>query len=233
VNLRRSAGRPLVIGHRGAAAVAPENTLAALAAGIAAGADLVEFDVGADLMLAHSASEAPDEPATLAEALELIRASGAGAHVDLKARGIETRVAAALRQHGLAERSVVSAVWTQAIRASRAAEPGLSGAITYPHDRHGVSSFRWPQVLVAAGAGSLRAVMPARLPFLLRRARADAISLHHALVSRAAVTTAHALGAAVIAWTVNDPEVVRRLAALGVDGIVSDDPAMALRALGH
>ena len=45
VNLPRAGGRPLVIGHRGAAAVAPENTLAALAAAVAAGVDLVEFDV--------------------------------------------------------------------------------------------------------------------------------------------------------------------------------------------
>src|SRR5215475_8462662 len=36
---------PLIIGHRGASAVAPENTMAAFQAAIAAGADGVEFDV--------------------------------------------------------------------------------------------------------------------------------------------------------------------------------------------
>jgi glycerophosphoryl diester phosphodiesterase len=35
----------------------------------------------------------------------------------------------------------------------------------------------------------------------------------------------------VLAWTVNDPATVRRLAAIGVDGIVSDDPGMALATL--
>jgi len=36
---------PVIIGHRGAAGLAPENTLAAFAAGLAAGADAVEMDV--------------------------------------------------------------------------------------------------------------------------------------------------------------------------------------------
>jgi glycerophosphoryl diester phosphodiesterase len=35
----------------------------------------------------------------------------------------------------------------------------------------------------------------------------------------------------VLAWTVNDPALVRRLAALGVDAIVTDDPAMAIATL--
>lgn len=36
---------PLIIGHRGASAVAPENSIAAFEAAIAAGADGIEFDV--------------------------------------------------------------------------------------------------------------------------------------------------------------------------------------------
>jgi glycerophosphoryl diester phosphodiesterase len=60
---------------------------------------------------------------------------------------------------------------------------------------------------------------------------ADAIALHHTLCSRAAVRFAHARGVPLLAWTANEPEVVRRLDALGVDGIVSDDPGMALATL--
>ena len=62
---------------------------------------------------------------------------------------------------------------------------------------------------------------------LIRLARANALSLHHSLCSRAVVRAAHALGAPVLAWTANDPATVRRLDALGVDAIVSDDPGMA------
>jgi glycerophosphoryl diester phosphodiesterase len=73
--------------------------------------------------------------------------------------------------------------------------------------------------------------MPARVPLLLAWARANTLSLHHTLCSRAAVATAHRLGAPVLAWTVNDPAGVRRVTAAGVDGIVSDNPEMALATL--
>lgn len=45
-NLRqRKNGRPLLVGHRGAMAAAPENTMLSLAAGLAGGADILELDV--------------------------------------------------------------------------------------------------------------------------------------------------------------------------------------------
>lgn len=42
---QRINGRPILVGHRGAMAVAPENTMAALEAGLAGGADILELDV--------------------------------------------------------------------------------------------------------------------------------------------------------------------------------------------
>jgi glycerophosphoryl diester phosphodiesterase len=55
--IRARDGRPLVIGHRGAHALAPENTLTSLRAAVEAGADVVEADVAAGLVVAHSARE--------------------------------------------------------------------------------------------------------------------------------------------------------------------------------
>jgi Glycerophosphoryl diester phosphodiesterase len=76
VILRRTDGRPLVIGHRGARSVAPENTLEALSAAVDAGADLVEFDVSPGLLVAHSPDEAPERPLRLEEALAYLAESG-------------------------------------------------------------------------------------------------------------------------------------------------------------
>jgi glycerophosphoryl diester phosphodiesterase len=55
---------------------------------------------------------------------------------------------------------------------------------------------------------------------------------HWEHVDEALVTAAHAGGARVIAWTVNDPRVVERFASWGVDGLCTDDVAQARRILG-
>ena len=46
------------------------------------------------------------------------------------------------------------------------------------------------------------------------------------------IERAHGLGLAVRPWTVNDPTELARLAALGVDAVISDDPVAARAALG-
>ncbi len=58
IALERRGGRPLCIGHRGAAALAPENTLESFRVAVEAGVDLIEFDVlglaTGELVVAHS-----------------------------------------------------------------------------------------------------------------------------------------------------------------------------------
>ncbi len=231
MNLRRPAGRPLVVGHRGAPVAAPENTLASLEAAVAAGADGVEFDVAPGLVLGHSLRELGDAPPALDDALGVLGGHPVLVHVDVKERGYEAEVLAAVRRHGLEERVLLSTAWAQTTRRLASLAPSLPRAIGYPRDRHAVSELPWPRPLERAGAVALRQLMPARLPLLLRWARADAVALHHTLCSPAAVATAHRLGAAVLAWTANDPAAVRRLAAAGVDAIVTDDPQMAVATL--
>ena len=231
MNLRRAGERPLVIGHRGAAAVAPENTLEALEAAVAARVDLVEFDISPGLRLGHTPGELPDDAISLDDALEFLKAHGVGVHLDVKLPGYEEQVLEAIRRHGIAERAVLSTAFAATGRRFARLAPELPRAIGYPRDRLGVSDLRWPKPLQRAGAAALRQAMPVRIPFLLRWASANTLALHHTLCSRAAVATAHRLGAPVLAWTVNDPEGVRRVSAAGVDGIVSDDPEMALATL--
>jgi glycerophosphoryl diester phosphodiesterase len=231
VILRRAGGRPLVIGHRGAKAVASENSRAALEAAVTAGADLVEFDISPGLVLAHDPNAVSEDSPTLDEALAYLAPRDIGLHLDVKLPGYERAVVDAVDRHGLRDRVVFSTAFAAASRRFAALAPGVPVAIGYPRDRYGVSSIRWPGVLTRAGAGALRGAMPVRIPVLLAWARANTLSLHHTLCSRAAVATAHRLGAPVLAWTVNDEATVRRLAAAGVVGIVSDDPKFALATL--
>jgi glycerophosphoryl diester phosphodiesterase len=232
VNLfREELGRPFVIGHRGAAALAAANTLAGLEAAIAAGVDVVEFDISPGLRLGHSVDELAEDGLTLDAALEFLGGHDVRLHLDVKLPGYEDGVLEAVRRHRLEERAYLSTAFALTGRRIASRAPGWTVAIGYPRDRAGISNLSWPAALIRLGAASLRQAMPARVPLLLRCARANALSLHHTLCSRAAVSVAHRLGAPVLAWTANDPATVRRLVALGVDGIVSDDPGMVIETL--
>ena len=96
--------------------------------------------------------------------------------------------------------------------------------VTYPEDRYGVSRRPVLQPVLRAGLAGLRAAMPARLPRLARRAGATAVMLQHALVTPRAVAAARALGAPVLAWTVDDPADLERVVAAGVAGVITNDP---------
>jgi glycerophosphoryl diester phosphodiesterase len=55
--------------------------------------------------------------------------------------------------------------------------------------------------------------------------------LQHRLVTPAAVERAHAVGVAVLAWTVDDPADVARVTSAGVDGVITNDPRILLATL--
>ena len=213
----------IVIGHRGAAALAPENSLAAIEAAAAHGADAVELDVQPGLVLAHGPDIPRDAPA-LEDALDLARDLGLRIQLDVKHEGLEGGIVAALRERGLVERSFVSSYSLPILRALAAVEPALARSFTYPEDRHGVSERRLLRPAVRPGLAALRRALPRRLPRWLRAAEAQAATLNHAVVSRAAVEVCHGLGVAVYVWTVNEPALARTLAESDIDGIITDDP---------
>lgn len=228
MTLRRE-GRALRVGHRGAPALAPENTLASIAAAIEHGVDLVEIDViaeGGILRVAHSRVELTPESPTLAEALELVTPVGVGVILDVKSAGIETAVVEALRRAQLLGRSVVASFHPRALRAVKALEPTLATGLSYPLDRAGIAERPSFQPLIRAGLAGLRRTLPARIGGMLTRAGADAAMLHHALVSRRLVERCHARDAAVLAWTVEDEDVLRAVLAAGVDGVIANDPRL-------
>jgi glycerophosphoryl diester phosphodiesterase len=219
VRLRRGGGPPLCIGHRGAAALAPANTLAGLEAALEAGVDIVEIDVlalGETLVLSHSSRELHSEPLTLDDALAFLTAHApVGVLADVKVRGRERQLVDALREHELVDRALVSTTVLAVLRAVRQLEPRLARSVTYPRNRARARVLaRVPHAL------------PRRIGALLTRAGASAATLNHQIVTRAVVDRCHGLEAAVFAWTVNDAALVKRLAALGVDGLITDDPAV-------
>jgi glycerophosphoryl diester phosphodiesterase len=260
IDLFRRDGRPLVVGHRGAPALAPENTIASFETAVALGVDLVELDVLAlrhgPLVVAHShrleevthgralghvgdrslaeLRELAPALATFDEALAWFATEGRGVGVlaDLKLGARADEVAAAVERHGLAERVVATSVRTSVLRALARHGPHIRIGFTYPEDRLELSRRRHLRPAVRAALAALRASVPPRVPRLLNRAGATALMLQHTLVSRATVDKAHQSGAAVLAWTVDEPADVLRVVAAGIDGVITNDPPMLLATLG-
>jgi len=228
VNLRQE-GRALRIGHRGAAALAPENTLASIEAAIEYALDLVEIDVVAHanaLRLAHSPADVRDDSPALDEALALVARADAGVMLDLKSRGVERSAVETLREHNLLDRAVVASFHPASLRAVKEVEPALTTGFSYPFDRAGISERAAFQPLIRVGLAGLRRVLPARIAGMLARARADALVVHHALVSRTLVERCHSRDAAVLAWTVEDDAALGHALAAGVDGVIANDPRL-------
>lgn len=252
IDLSGAPGRPLRIGHRGAAALAPENTLRAFRAAVAHNVDLIEFDVldlpRGPLVVAHSdhldevshgraqgsvrgcslaelRAVAPELP-TLDEALAFFvdEAPHVGLHVDLKLSVRLDELAHAIVAHGLAERCVVSGVSPASLNTLARSTPGLRVGLTYPEERLSISRRPWLWPLVTPTLKAMQLSIPYRLPRLVVRASASAVMLQHRLVTPASVARAHELNLPVVAWTVDEADDLRRVIAAGVDCVVTNDP---------
>jgi glycerophosphoryl diester phosphodiesterase len=229
---------PRRVGHKGAAHLAPGNTLASFEAAVRAGVDMIEFDVLSErldgsgrLMLAHDyhALAALETPLTLQEGLaHLASAPYAGIEldVDVKLPGYGARVVAALRDAGLIERSLVSSTYPADLDAMRALEPTLRVGWSIPRARRDYTENRLTRLPALALLAALRTRLPARARTALRAGRFDAIMSHWRLVTPALVRAVTAGGGELYAWTVDDAPTMDRLTAMGVHGIITNDPRL-------
>jgi glycerophosphoryl diester phosphodiesterase len=196
----------LVIAHRGASWDEPENTIAAFRRAIDLGADYVELDVHAardgSLRVAHDAPEDGTDAPTLEEALETLRGR-VGIMVDLKEPYRS-------RRHNLLRR-VLALVDDDALLAAfepRALEEAhrLRPALRIVQHVENVPVARAARYAWAAGFWDTRA-------------------------TAANFARARQLGLETLVYTVNEPDRMRELAALGATAIVSDRPDLLRRTL--
>lgn len=220
MRLRRDGGPLLRIGHRGAAALAPPNSLRALGLALEAGVDIVEIDVlglpGRGLILSHSSREVDQDPLPFDEALAFLADQAAvSVLADVKNAGYERELVETIRRHGLVDRSLVSTMELSILREVKRLEPDVRRSITFPRNRGRAAALR-----------RVPRVLPRRIGNLILRAEAAAATLNYRVVTQAVVERCHDLGAAVFVWTVNDAALVATLDALGVDGVITDDPSV-------
>jgi glycerophosphoryl diester phosphodiesterase len=110
------------------------------------------------------------------------------------------------------------------LRRLHAAEPTVRLGRTYPQDRIGLTKRAVFHPPARAIVRLLRQALPRWIGPLLAASSATAAVLYWEVISEPVVARCHALGAPVLAWTVDDPAVLAWLERAGVDGVVTNDP---------
>lgn len=243
---RNAAELPLVIGHRGASAIETENTVGAFARARADGADGVELDVmtcaTGELVVFHDddLQRLAGRPERIADTpFAVLRAAtlAAGARIPtldevFEACGPEMLVNVELKipSHGRTPLApLVDAV---------AASVGRARA----ESRVLVSSFHpwavraWMRRSPGVPAGLLferESPLPLRRAWAAAWLRPQALNPELVLCSAPRVAAWHRRGYLVNVWTVDDPAALASCRRMGVDGVITNDPARARAALAN
>jgi glycerophosphoryl diester phosphodiesterase len=251
--------RPLVIAHRGYSAIAPENTLPAFERALAAGADLIELDYhhtrdGVPMVLhdytldrttdatrrwGGKGVRVADRPyedlkeleaglwfnppqagvrlPTLSQALEVIQ-RGSVTLIERKAGDAATCVKL-LKEWRRINHVIVQAFDWDYLRDYHRLEPRqVLGALGPPSTRDGRKLTEKEKALTPAWLDEVKAT----------GARA---AVWNKQVDAAAVKAAHERGLKLWVYTINDDSLAKQLLAMGVDGIITDNPAIVWKAL--
>ncbi|HZU61051.1 MAG TPA: glycerophosphodiester phosphodiesterase [Solirubrobacteraceae bacterium] len=214
-----SSNRCQRIGHGGASAIAPANTLASFDVAVEVGVDMVEFDVRGcrgDLILAHTAWHARQlRSVRLRDALSHLSSSrfaDVELNVDVKHVGCEAALLEALSDFGLLGRTLVSSQVPQVLDRLRTLEPRVRLGISVG-GRVARMSQRWrgwrDQVLAGLAVG-----------------RWDALMAQYRLVDDRLLEAVEARRGRLYAWTVNERAAIHRLRWIGVHGITTADPRL-------
>ncbi len=223
------------VGHKGADLIAPGNTHASFDAALAAGVDMIEFDVlpsrSSDaLLLAHDYEDAARRtPHTLEEGLEHLASeafAGIEIDVDLKLPGYELEVLDALRASGMLDRALISSQFRSSLALIRATEPGVRLGWSVPKLKRDPFRSRATTLGALVAAQAIRLVLPDQAVRAIRARQCDAVMAHWRLVSPRLVRVVREAGGELYVWTVDELPRMRELHALGVTGVITNDPRL-------
>lgn len=229
-----------IIAHRGASGARPENTLAAVEKALEDHADWVEIDVqetaDGEVVVAHDSdfmkqagvrlkvwdarvadlaqidigswfdpAYAAERPPTLRQVLKVAKGRGR-VLIELKYYGhdqqLEERVAQIVDEVGMGEQVASMSLKRAGVQKMRAVRPD------WPHG-----------VLAATAVGNVSAL------------QADFLALNTGQISLQLIRKAKAHGKKVYAWTVDEPVTMVRLISMGIDGLITNEPALARAAM--
>ena len=215
----------LKIGHRGARAYEPENTLRSFQRAIELGVDAVELDVRKtkdnELVVIHNAdvnkttdgtgsvneltldeikrlvTEKGEKVPTLAEVLDFV-GKRVKILIELKEVGTEEQVLGLISQKGLMDNVIIASFHEEALKKVRELNAEVATGLIYVNHKNPIPS-----------------ALDLKVNYLLSLYR-----FTHAVN----VKKAHEKGLKVIVWTINRKEEVAEYMKKGVDGIASDRP---------
>ena len=231
-----------IAAHRGSSKAAPENSMSAFMQAVADGADWVELDVqetaDGDVIVAHdsdfmklagvptkvwdvtaaelqtidigrrfSPAFAGERVPTLGAVLDACKGR-VKVLIELKYYGhdqrLEDRVAQLVDQRGMASEVAIMSLELDQVRAMKALRPGWKVGL-----------------LMSVSAGHLEA------------SGADFFAVNAAFATRSFVRAAHRRGTKVYVWTVDDASTMSAMLGRGVDGLITNRPAVARAVLAE
>jgi len=215
----------LRIGHRGARAYAPENTITSFKKALEIGVDAVELDVRKtkdnQIVVIHDedvkrttngkglvseltlreikdlSAEGGEKIPTLDEALDFLDKK-VKVFIELKETGIEEQVLQIVHKKGVEKNAVIVSFLEEALKKVRELNGSIETGLIYARHKN-----------------PIKAALELKANYLLALYR---------FTHSANVEKAHENGLKVVVWTINTPEEVKQYAKKGVDGIASDKP---------
>jgi len=239
--MKKSENDILIIGHRGASAIAPENTFKAFKKAIELKADYVEFDIhktkDGEIIIIHDsdtfnatgvkglikdmtldqiksldAGEGEKIP-TLQELISITRKK-MGLQIEIKSINLLDKMIQILKEEDLLNTSIVSSFLLDELLKLKLLEPSVKIGLLLPIE------------LVRPKLIKKKIVKVAKNNFY-------SIHPYYNITDKEIVDFAHSHGLKVIVWTVNDREIMEKLIEIGVDGITTDDISLANDILGR
>lgn len=227
----------LIIGHRGARSTHPENTIAALQAGLDMGVDALEFDVRLTKdnipILLHDR--------TLIRTHKLLHLIGHSTFANLQELLQDTT-------HPIATLDEVLELFGSRVLLNLELKDKGSAAHVLPQierrikrkedwDTFLFSSFKTSELRITrqispyAQIGLLQWLNPLHFTSTYKELRLDAVGFHRLHVNAFTVNLAKELGLFTYAYTVNRAETAMRMEEMGIDGIITDAPKTIMNSL--
>jgi glycerophosphoryl diester phosphodiesterase len=236
---------PLIIGHRGAAAVAPENTLASFKRAMVDGADGIEFDVrlsrdgvpvvihdatltrtasvknqvaklsAAELALIHVGRD--EKLPNLHQVLNLFKHWNALLYLEMKSETGEVELASVVVQ-AIKNESMQGKVIVSCFDMSLIREVKRID-----------NSIRTAALFEPRISRPFDLVRKKKLIDIARASGADEIALHYRLVSHRIVEKARQSQMQIVIWTVDNPQWIDRARMLGIKALITNNPAVMVQ----